>query len=176
MISIDALLVALDVAQPVRFLLRPILNSSLRAEDYRLRGCSREKAPPEGILMNTEQTPYGAVLSVAYKGDRKDVALGGFSVDNATLDVLQLQGRCGSYRELRPINWSRILLKSIVDAAQVVEAEIVRVIPSKNISYDDPESPGRYEKTYDSTSAELGFRYSASEDMFVKELKRSRCT
>lgn len=143
----------------------------LSASNYRVRGYVPKGKLPERINFNQEETPYGVILFVEERGRRKDIAVGGFKLEGREIDCTQFQGRDGCYRELTPVKWSRILLSTVVAMGREIEADAIRVLPSRNLDLDDPETIDRVRKHYDYNAVALGFGWNANRDRFVLNLR-----
>lgn len=61
-------------------------------------------------LFKPDYTPYGVVLNNVCKDNVSDIAILGFTVQDESVDVLEIHGAQRSYKKLTPIWWDGALL------------------------------------------------------------------
>ncbi|TSC60874.1 MAG: hypothetical protein Athens041674_958, partial [Parcubacteria group bacterium Athens0416_74] len=64
------------------------------------------------------ETSRGLKLVHSQNGAQQVVAFVGFNIENAAMQILQLQGKRGSADLLRPLRWERLLVCAIVELAR----------------------------------------------------------
>ncbi len=105
-----------------------------------------------------ERTEY--VISLFTEIGDLDIAVIGYDLEGDTCVVRQIQGQWDCPRGILPRHWERVLLATVVRAAQFSSVHQVEVVPSWMSSWIDSGDPHLVERLrarYDGTPKALGF-------------------
>ncbi|MHB1086611.1 MAG: hypothetical protein ACYCZ0_02575 [Minisyncoccota bacterium] len=127
------------------------------------------------------ETSRGLKLTHTENGASQTIAFVGFEIENAALQIQQLQGQKGSSELLRPLRWEHLLVSAIVELAKVAtecqEVHIPRAASLTFYSFPMGLSVSRkeFEKSmrlrYDTTAKRLGFKWCSWRCAYYRDIR-----
>ena len=144
-------------------------------EEYYLRKTAMENS--NHIHNNPHGNGFSIYMDAPYQiilvKDKKFIANAGFTPSKKSILIQQIQGVKCAEEKLKPLKWSKMLIKIITNWAEDMKIENAYLLPHKRNIWGQvgDNRTGTKKLIYDVTAKREGFKYDPKKEVYVKRLQ-----